>query len=211
MGRSVIVCTEWRWLITSDYISCYGIHQNSTQSRYMGWGAGKRLLLCDIQKPKSSDRQVVFNSKYINRGCEEGCFNHLEEMAWWCFNDLVWYDYVHWFNHIRLHGRLGYKTPVEIKQTCTSLNISEQVLTVQFERITTNIELGSFWENRYYQSINNQMRDEFYLGVLFGNLYESGVLAKWWKDYFNTVKPHGGLHASTGLAEPYSDCLVNKT
>jgi len=68
---------------------------------------------------------------------------------------------------------------VEIKQTCTSLNISEQVLTVQFERITTNIELGSFWENRYYQSINNQMRDEFYLGVLFGNLYESGVLAKW--------------------------------
>src|SRR5699024_12772169 len=25
-------------------------------------------------------------------------------------------DYVHWFNHIRIHGTLGYLTPVEFKQ-----------------------------------------------------------------------------------------------
>ncbi|MEM5014514.1 IS3 family transposase, partial [Niallia taxi] len=25
-------------------------------------------------------------------------------------------DYVHWFNHIRIHGTLGYLTPVEFKK-----------------------------------------------------------------------------------------------
>ncbi|MFI3175704.1 MAG: IS3 family transposase, partial [Bacillota bacterium] len=24
-------------------------------------------------------------------------------------------DYVHWFNHIRIHGSLGYRTPVEYR------------------------------------------------------------------------------------------------
>lgn len=28
-------------------------------------------------------------------------------------------DYVHWFNNFRLHGTLGYLTPVEFKQTCS--------------------------------------------------------------------------------------------
>lgn len=28
-------------------------------------------------------------------------------------------DYVHWFNCIRLHGTLGYKTPVEFRQECS--------------------------------------------------------------------------------------------
>ena len=28
-------------------------------------------------------------------------------------------DYVHWFNHIRLHGTLAYKTPVEYRQACS--------------------------------------------------------------------------------------------
>ena len=28
-------------------------------------------------------------------------------------------DYVHWFNNIRLHGTLGYKTPVEFRQACS--------------------------------------------------------------------------------------------
>ena len=28
-------------------------------------------------------------------------------------------DYVHWFNNIRLHGTLGYLSPVEFKRTCT--------------------------------------------------------------------------------------------
>ena len=29
-------------------------------------------------------------------------------------------DYVHWFNNIRLHGTLGYLSPVEFKRTYTS-------------------------------------------------------------------------------------------
>jgi len=29
-------------------------------------------------------------------------------------------DYVHWFNNIRLHGTLGYLSPVEFKKTCSS-------------------------------------------------------------------------------------------
>lgn len=29
-------------------------------------------------------------------------------------------DYVHWFNNIRLHGTLGYRSPAEFKKTCTS-------------------------------------------------------------------------------------------
>jgi len=28
-------------------------------------------------------------------------------------------DYVHWFNNIRLHGTLGYLSPVEFKRSCT--------------------------------------------------------------------------------------------
>lgn len=37
------------------------------------------------------------------------------------------------------------------------------------------------------------MRDEFLNGELFGNLYEAEVLARRWKDYYNTVRPHGSL------------------
>ena len=28
-------------------------------------------------------------------------------------------DYVHWFNNIRLHGTLGYQSPVEFRNACT--------------------------------------------------------------------------------------------
>lgn len=28
-------------------------------------------------------------------------------------------DYVHWFNNIRLHGTLGYLSPVEFIQVCS--------------------------------------------------------------------------------------------
>ena len=59
--------------------------------------------------------------------------------------------------------------------------------------ITTYIEPGSPWENGYCESFNSRMRDEFLNGELFGNLYEAEVLARRWKDYYNTVRPHGSL------------------
>ncbi|WP_018923921.1 IS3 family transposase, partial [Salsuginibacillus kocurii] len=30
--------------------------------------------------------------------------------------DLQLFDYVHWFNHIRLHSSLGYQSPMEFKK-----------------------------------------------------------------------------------------------
>ena len=59
--------------------------------------------------------------------------------------------------------------------------------------ITTYIEPGSPWENGYCESFNSRMRDEFLNGELFGNLYEAQVLAKRWKDYYNSIRPHGSL------------------
>ena len=59
--------------------------------------------------------------------------------------------------------------------------------------ITTYIEPGSPWENGYCESFNSRMRDEFLNGELFGHLYEAEVLARRWKDYYNTVRPHGSL------------------
>ncbi len=30
--------------------------------------------------------------------------------------DLALFDYVHWYNHIRIHGSLGYSSPIEFKK-----------------------------------------------------------------------------------------------
>jgi len=37
-------------------------------------------------------------------------FTSLEQLK------LEWNDYVHWFNYIRIHGTLGYLTPIEYKK-----------------------------------------------------------------------------------------------
>ena len=48
----------------------------------------------------------VFKTEFAN-GAH---FSSLEQLA------LELDDYVHWFNHIRIHGTLGYLTPIEFKQ-----------------------------------------------------------------------------------------------
>ena len=48
----------------------------------------------------------VFKTEFAN-GAH---FTSLEQLA------LELDDYVHWFNNIRIHGTLGYLTPVEFKQ-----------------------------------------------------------------------------------------------
>ena len=48
----------------------------------------------------------VFKTEFAN----QAHFSSLEQLA------LELNDYVHWFNNIRIHGTLGYLTPVEFKQ-----------------------------------------------------------------------------------------------
>ena len=71
--------------------------------------------------------------------------------------------------------------------------------------ITTYIEPGSPWENGYCESFNSRMRDEFLNGELFGHLYEAEVLARRWKDYYNTVRPHGSLGGRPPAPAPVHD------
>ena len=39
--------------------------------------------------------------------------------------ELKWFDYVNWYNNVRIHGSLGYKTPAEYEHLCLSNNQSE--------------------------------------------------------------------------------------
>ena len=48
----------------------------------------------------------VFKTEFAN----QAHFTSLEQLA------LELWDYVHWFNNLRIHGTLGYLTPVEFKQ-----------------------------------------------------------------------------------------------
>jgi putative transposase len=59
--------------------------------------------------------------------------------------------------------------------------------------ITAYIEPGSPWENGYCESFNARMRDEFLNGEIFDTLREAEVLARRWKEYYNTVRPHSSL------------------
>ncbi len=59
--------------------------------------------------------------------------------------------------------------------------------------ITAYIEPGSPWENGYVESFNARMRDEFLNGEIFGNMYETEVLAARWVKYYNEIRPHSSL------------------
>ena len=48
----------------------------------------------------------IFKTEFAN----QAHFTSLEQLA------LELWDYVHWFNNLRIHGTLGYLTPVEFKQ-----------------------------------------------------------------------------------------------
>ena len=62
----------------------------------------------------------VFKTEFANRAH----FSSHEQLA------LELDDYVHWFNNIRVHGKLGYLTPVEFKQRNLQI-LSRLVLTYQ--------------------------------------------------------------------------------
>ncbi len=69
----------------------------------------------------------VFKTEFAN-GAH---FSTLEQLA------LELDDYVHWFNNIRIHGTLGYLTPVEIQAT-------DLIIFVQFSVDIPREQKGNF-------------------------------------------------------------------
>jgi len=58
---------------------------------------------------------------------------------------------------------------------------------------TLYIEPGSPWENGYIESFNGKMRDELLNIEIFDTLKEAQVLCEWWRQGYNTVRPHSSL------------------
>ena len=58
---------------------------------------------------------------------------------------------------------------------------------------TLYIEPGSPWENGYIESFNGKMRDELLNIDIFDTLKEAQVLCEWWREGYNTVRPHSSL------------------
>ena len=58
---------------------------------------------------------------------------------------------------------------------------------------TLYIEPGSPWENGYCESFNSRLRDEFLNGEIIYTLKEAKVLIGWWRDHYNTIRPHSSL------------------
>jgi putative transposase len=58
---------------------------------------------------------------------------------------------------------------------------------------TLYIEPGSPWENGYIESFNGKMRDELLNIEIFDTLKEAQVLCEWWRQSYNTVRPHSSL------------------
>jgi transposase InsO family protein len=58
---------------------------------------------------------------------------------------------------------------------------------------TLYIEPGSPWENGYIESFNGKLRDELLNVEIFDTLKEAQVLCEWWRQGYNTVRPHSSL------------------
>ena len=58
---------------------------------------------------------------------------------------------------------------------------------------TAYIELGSPWENGYYESFNAKLRDEFLNGEVFYALKEVSVVIEQWRTHYNGTRPHSSL------------------
>jgi transposase InsO family protein len=58
---------------------------------------------------------------------------------------------------------------------------------------TLFIELGSPWENGHSESFNGKLRSELLDREIFYALREAQVLIEWWRQHYNTVRPHSVL------------------
>ena len=58
---------------------------------------------------------------------------------------------------------------------------------------TLFIEPGSPWENGYCESFNSKLRDELLAREIFYDLREAKTLIEWWREHYNTLRPHSSL------------------
>lgn len=58
---------------------------------------------------------------------------------------------------------------------------------------TLYIEPGSPWENGYNESFNGRLRDECLNMELFNNLLEAKTIIEYWREHYNTIRPHSSL------------------
>jgi len=80
--------------LISEALETFGIHRSLSRKG------------CPYDNAVAEAMFKVFKTEFANGEN----FASLEQLA------LEWNDYVHWFNHIRIHGTLGYLTPVEYKK-----------------------------------------------------------------------------------------------
>jgi len=81
-----------------------------------------------------------------------------------------------------------------------------RALLAEAEVETLYIEPAAPWENGYAESFNSKLRDELLECEEFGSLLEARVLAKQWKEQYNTARPHSALGYRTP-AEFAASCL----
>ena len=58
---------------------------------------------------------------------------------------------------------------------------------------TLFIEPGSPWEIGYCESFNSKLRDELLAREIFYDLREAKTLIEWWREHYNTLRPHSSL------------------
>lgn len=59
------------------------------------------------------------------------------------------------------------------------------------------VQPGSPWQNGKCESFNGKFRDEFLNRELFYSLKQIQVQAEWWRNYYNTERPHSVLGYQT--------------
>lgn len=65
---------------------------------------------------------------------------------------------------------------------------------------TLYIEPGSPWQNGHAESFGSKLRDELLNRELFASLHEAQVVAKDWRENYNTQRPHSALGYQTPAA-----------
>ncbi len=72
---------------------------------------------------------------------------------------------------------------------------------------TLFIEPGSPWENGYNESFNGKLRDEVLNREIFYTLREAQVIIEWWRQEYNTFRPHSSL----GYLPPAPETVLQST